>query len=74
MVTDLGRICCFTWIPPEICHSDIQTMRQRLPLLGLDSDNGGEFINDILFRYCQNERVIFTRSRLYRKNDQAQIE
>jgi hypothetical protein len=54
----------------------IQTMRKRLPfpLLGLDSDNGGEFINDLLYRYCQDERVTFTRSRAYKKNDQAHVE
>lgn len=54
----------------------IQAMRQRLPfsLLGLDSDNGSEFINDLLFRYCQDEHIIFTRSRPYKKNDQAHVE
>jgi hypothetical protein len=51
-------------------------MRQRLPfaLLGLDSDNGGEFINDLLYRYCLNEKITFTRSRPYQKNDQAHVE
>ena len=51
-------------------------LRQRLPfpLLGIDSDNGGEFINDILFRYCQSEQITFTRSRPYKKNDQAHVE
>ena len=54
----------------------IQTMRQRLPfsLLGIDSDNGSEFINDHLYRYCLKERLTFTRSRPYRKNDQAHVE
>jgi len=54
----------------------IKNMRQRLPfpLLGLDSDNGGEFINDILYRYCLDEQVTFTRSRPYKKNDQAHVE
>ena len=60
----------------HLVFAAIQTMRQRLPfpLLGLDSDNGGEFINDILYRYCQDERVTFTRSRPYKKNDQAHVE
>jgi hypothetical protein len=44
------------------------------PLLGLDSDNGSEFINDTLLRYCQSEQITFTRSRPYRKNDQAHVE
>ncbi len=51
-------------------------LRQRLPfpLLGLDSDNGSEFINDTLYRYCLAEQITFTRSRPYRKNDQAHVE
>jgi hypothetical protein len=53
----------------------ILQLRQRLPfpLLGIDSDNGREFINDILFRYCQSEQITFTRSRPYKKNDQAHV-
>jgi hypothetical protein len=54
----------------------IKTMRTRLPfaLLGIDSDNGSEFINDLLFQYCQYQEITFTRSRPYRKNDQAHVE
>ena len=54
----------------------IKTMRTRLPfaLLGIDSDNGSEFINDLLFQYCQYQQITFTRSRPYRKNDQAHVE
>jgi len=44
------------------------------PLLGLDSDNGSEFINQTLLRYCQSEQITFTRSRPYQKNDQAHVE
>jgi hypothetical protein len=51
-------------------------LRHRLPfdLRGIDSDNGSEFINQHLYRYCQQESILFTRSRPYRKNDQAYIE
>jgi hypothetical protein len=51
-------------------------LRLDLPfqLLGLDSDNGSEFINDTLLRYCQSEQITFTRSRPYKKNDQAHVE
>jgi hypothetical protein len=51
-------------------------VRQRLPfpLLGIDSDNGSEFINDLLYHYCLNEQITFTRSRPYQKNDQAHVE
>ena len=43
------------------------------PLLGPDSDNGSEFINQHLYSYCQRN-VTFTRSRPYRKNDNAHVE
>jgi hypothetical protein len=42
--------------------------------VGLDTDNGGEFINYELLRYCKEEKITFTRSRAYRKNDQAHVE
>jgi hypothetical protein len=50
--------------------------RRRLPypLLGLDSDNGSEFINNDLKRYCEQEHITFTRCRPYKKNDQAYVE
>lgn len=56
--------------------SAIHKVRQRLPfpLLGLDSDNGGEFINQHLYRYCQMEDITFTRSRSYKKNDSCHVE
>jgi hypothetical protein len=60
----------------EAVSEAIRRMRQRLPfpLLGIDSDNGGEFINDLLYRYCLDEHITFTRSRPYQKNDQAHVE
>ncbi len=45
-----------------------------VPLLGLDSDNGGEFINHLLVRYCEREQITFTRCRPYKKNDQCHVE
>jgi hypothetical protein len=50
--------------------------RKRSPFgwKGLDSDNGSEFINDILYKYCSREGLQFTRSRPSRKNDNAYIE
>lgn len=44
------------------------------PILGIDSDNGGEFINNQLFRYCEKHNIEFTRSRPYRKNDNCFVE
>ena len=54
----------------------IKAIRGRLPfpLLGIDCDNGSEFINDLLYRYCLDEEITFTRSRPYQKNDQAYVE
>lgn len=54
----------------------LQKVRKNLPfpLLGLDSDNGSEFINDELLRYCQQQQITFTRSRPYRKNDSCFVE
>ena len=54
----------------------VHRVRQRLPftLLGLDSDNGSEFINQHLYRYCQREGITFTRSRSYKKNDSCHVE
>jgi hypothetical protein len=54
----------------------IKRARRRLPfpLLGIDSDNGSEFINDQLFRYCLQEQLTFTRGRAGKKNDSAYVE
>ena len=51
-------------------------MRQTLPfaLRGIDSDNGSEFINAHLLRYCQGHGIQFTRGRPYTKDDNAHIE
>jgi hypothetical protein len=45
-----------------------------VPVKGIDSDNDGAFINDTLLAYCRSEKLEFTRSRAYQKNDQAWIE
>ncbi len=45
-----------------------------VPVLGLDSDNGGEFINHHLVRYCTHEQITFTRCRPDKKNDQCHVE
>jgi len=51
-------------------------IKQRIPfaLLGIDSDNGGEFINYHLYEYCTKNNIAFTRSRAYRKNDNCFVE
>lgn len=54
----------------------LERVHQTLPfpLRGIDADNGSEFINDALVAFCQRHGIEFTRSRPYRKNDQAWIE
>ena len=50
--------------------------KQRIPLLilGFDTDNGSEFINNALLSFCTENTIKFTRSRAYKKNDQAHVE
>ncbi len=54
----------------------LDRLRADLPfrLRGIDSDNGSEFINDHLHRYCQTDQIQFTRGRPYKKDDNAHIE
>lgn len=54
----------------------LKEIRKRLPfkLLGIDSDNGSEFINNHLVGYCEKEEITFTRARPYRKNDNCYVE
>ena len=54
----------------------VYDVRKRLPmpLLGLDSDNGSEFINQSLYDYCRRNSITFTRSRSYKKNDSCHVE
>jgi hypothetical protein len=54
----------------------ITDIEHALPfeLRGLDSDNGSEFLNHHLHTYCQQQGIQFTRSRPYKKDDNAHIE
>jgi hypothetical protein len=54
----------------------LERIRQGLPfaLRALDVDNGSEFVNESLINYCLSHGIELTRSRPYRKNDQAWIE
>ena len=52
---------------------DVQS-RQPFDYLGIDSDNGSEFINHELKRYCDQNGICFTRSRPYTKNDGCHVE
>lgn len=54
----------------------IRRASARFPfkILGIDSDNGSEFINAHLLRYCIENKITFTRSRPHRKNDSCFVE
>lgn len=61
-----------------ILHA-LQAVEQQLPfpLRGIDSDNGSEFINTHLLAFCQRpggQTIQFTRSRPYKKDDNAHVE
>lgn len=72
------------WVEPipvwgkgqERVKSAVHRLRQRLPfvLLGLDSDSGSEFLNFCFSHYCQEEKIAFTVSRPYKKNDSCYVE
>lgn len=69
--------CAAVWGKGQaaVCGA-LEQIRDRLPfpLLGIDSDNGAEFLNAHLVRWCEQEQLTFTRSRPYWKNDQAHVE
>jgi hypothetical protein len=79
-VTDLAT----TWVETRAVLGKGQSgivqalieISQALPfaLRGLDSDNGSEFINQQLVHFCQQREIQFTRSRPYKKDDNAHIE
>ena len=60
----------------ETVIESLDHVRKMLPfpMLGLDTDNGSEFINSDLIAYCAREKITFTRGRAYKKNDQCFVE
>jgi hypothetical protein len=54
----------------------VEEVRGKLPfpMLGLDVDNDSAFINETVVDYCKERKITLTRSRAYKKNDQAWIE
>lgn len=75
---------CSGWVEAVALLAREQTLavegltriRKQLPVTtrGIDSDNDGAFINETLASYCKEGGIIFTRSRVHQKNDQAWIE
>jgi hypothetical protein len=79
-MTDIATgwtVCTAFWNKGEqACVAAIEEIKPTLPfsILGIDSDNGSEFINALLLRYCKRNAITFTRSRPYKKNDSAHVE
>jgi hypothetical protein len=80
VLTDIstGWVECLP-LPYRSQHAVIEALehaRQLLPfpMVGLDTDNGSEFINNELLTYCEHEEITFTRGRTCKKNDQCYVE
>lgn len=60
----------------RFCSAAIDEVTPSLPfpILGIDSDNGSEFINNHMRRYCTKHSITFTRGRANKKNDSCFIE
>jgi hypothetical protein len=80
VLTDIAT-CWVECLP--LLHRTQHTVKQALghagqlvpfPILGLDTDNGSEFINDLLLAYCEQQGITFTRGRVAKKNDQCFVE
>lgn len=81
----LTATCVHTgWTHLEVLRNNAQVhmlaaldrMQAALPfgIAGLDCDNGSEFINDQVVQWAGDRKIYFTRSRPYKKNDQAVVE
>jgi hypothetical protein len=71
--TELGALLMRTG--SDVLKAVVEIKRALpFPMLGFDTDNGGEFINYDVLNWCSENKVTFTRSREYRKNDQAHVE
>ena len=80
MLTDIasGWTDCVALLVREarlVVHA-LDQLRGALPfpLRGIDTDNGSEFLNESLMKFCNDHHIEFTRSRPFRKNDQAWVE
>lgn len=68
-------VCIVNKSEHEVINA-IEEIKRRLPfkIKTINSDNGSEFINWHLLRYCKRENIILTRTRPYKKDDNAYIE
>ena len=79
-MTDIATgwtVCtCFMGRSERFCVEAVELAKPSFPfgILGIDSDNGSEFINAHFTRYCQRGEITFTRARPWKKNDSCHIE
>ena len=69
--------CEPTWgLTQDRVRGALDRIRRRLPfrLRELHTDNGSEFLNRVLYPYCQRYGIRMTRGRPYKKNDQSYVE
>ena len=59
------------WVKEELVGIFVQL---PFPMLGIDSDNGGEFINHQVYDWCIQNNIRFTRGRPYQKNYNCFVE
>jgi hypothetical protein len=57
------------WLP-----SNTHARFSNFPILGIDTDNDGEFVNEAVVAYCEQEQITFTQGRPYLKNDHCFME
>ena len=80
VLTDIAsgwtEVCALVVREQTLITLKVDEVRARLPfaILGLDVDNDSAFINETLVDFCKDRQVELTRSRAYKKNDQAWIE
>jgi hypothetical protein len=75
---DTGWTECLALLVREgtLIADALDRLRETMPfpLRGFDSDNGSEFVNDVMLTFCRDNGIEFTRSRPHHKNDQAWVE
>lgn len=76
VATGWTTLAAFMGRSDRFCSEAIDQVRSSIPfpILGVDSDNGGEFINNHFKRYCERNQITFTRGRPNKKNDSCYVE
>ena len=75
-VTRTDAMFGLTQVLNRTMEEGLDRIRQRLPfrILEIHPDNDSGMINDLLWGYCKKARIRMSRSRPYKKNDNAWVE